>query len=1243
MRKLIVLALSFAGLALVSFAANATVWTITGGSLVSWFTQGINGSGTQTIYEAGFGSNADWTPSTPTRFNGYNCFGIGGLADLSCGNDAGEGAVPEVWGTSIVYSGTIDDDFVSGGTINWTGESGTAASTGSELFTNSILSGSYDINTGVPTGTFGCWNNPTAVNTYGADFCGNGSGGATPTTFAGQTIANRALPNGMIGFTDNMNGTIQVTLSDTTYSDCLTAGPINCLPDANSANTYATWTLNATPTGPMGPHIIDITNNPANPVPSESSVVDGGCVAPIPATGGFDCEYDASDPFGAGTQWSGPVLAGGYYAVGTSPYQTGSIGDRGSVGDGKINVPLFTGSEITIDDGSDPDPAMAGAPTCSITDRIGGTLVLSAATHAIDAGQGSNAEETWDDGGMSIFITPTTVTSATVTPGGGCDYEIASGGFPPLLDVTSGGTYPQDVIVAPGTYAAPSPIGIFCGTDGGGFLGTGGTGAEGNCGVVNFTPSPGGAAIFAVPRDGNDPASWSCDDNSNPLGPPKICFEARAGGCDFDGPNFCGDHSAFENGLIRLTRDSAGAITDGVIIVQDESRIFNVGAPDPDFNSWVNTVYHFSGPCTNCGLVRDDTFNLLPSQLAVPFELDVGANDSPALQTPATLTVDSQPSPGSSTVVPGVNNTAPQSLTVTFTWDTTTFGTQTFQYSIDDGVAIPADGLVGTVRVNVAQDSPPVAKLFAVTGAGNAPSTLFELDPDTGAVVRMVGATGFSYITAMDFHPLTGDLYAIAQNASFPATGTLMTLDIDTGIGTMVAQTTAFSDMGFHPDGRLFGALKRRNTGLTIGFYEIDIVTGAFTLVASIGHHARPGITFNSVGNGVVKNSNSVYSFNPDVPSTSFLRSISGSSLLNTLEYNENDMLFGVTSSNLVTIDINAGTQTIVGPVSNRYTALASQPVPCFVIDAMDDQFTVINDGTPADVNVLSNDECRSDRPISIIALPGDLLPDQGGEAMTDGSTVTYTPPAGFIGPEIFTYTAQDAGLDGGDDPPAVDQDTATVTVTLLEDLIPEAVDDEAEAIRSATVVIDVLENDTLGNPPNTFSIIRNPDNGFVFSQTNTTISYFSNSNFLGIDTFDYELTDANGDSDIATVSVGAFFHGGVMPIDVKPHDGGNNVNLISGRSTVEVAILSVGEFFDAPNTIDPLSLKFATREANIIGDPKFRDIDRDGDIDLLIKFVIGQSGISCGASTVLITGRTFTGQFVIGADTINTTHCPRL
>ncbi len=316
----------------------------------------------------------------------------------------------------------------------------------------------------------------------------------------------------------------------------------------------------------------------------------------------------------------------------------------------------------------------------------------------------------------------------------------------------------------------------------------------------------------------------------------------------------------------------------------------------------------------------------------------------------------------------------------------------------------------------------------------------------------------------------------------------------------------------------------------------------------------------------------------------------------------------------------------------------------CFAIDAIDDLYQVINDGSAHDLLVLANDECSDDEPISIVTQPGDLVPDRGGAAITDGTKVTYVPASGFVGFEEFRYTAEDAGLEGGSGSPTVDRDTARVVVNVIEDLSPSAVDDEATTSQNQSVAIDVLANDAPGNPPNTLSVASPPANGNATVLPDGTIRYLPAFDFFGADAFDYQLTDANGDSSVATVSVGVFFVRGPVPIDVVTSDDGNNLNLAGGPgSGFSVAILSVGAFFDAPAQVDPLTLKLGPRQANIWGSAQVRDIDRDGDDDLLVKFLTEQTGIACGDTHVTLSGRTFESQPISGIDTINTFHCPRV
>jgi hypothetical protein len=376
-------------------------------------------------------------------------------------------------------------------------------------------------------------------------------------------------------------------------------------------------------------------------------------------------------------------------------------------------------------------------------------------------------------------------------------------------------------------------------------------------------------------------------------------------------------------------------------------------------------------------------------------------------------------------------------------------------------------------------------------------------------------------------------------------------------------------------------------------------------------------------------------------PVTTIIRDSLGNTLLGEISVGSGIVLFGGMTMPSFHLPQPEATN-----LRRNIIAYARDAVPdCFVVDAMDDQFDVINDGSMATLPVLRNDECKGDAPVSVVTNPGDLMPDRGGAASTNGSEVRYSPASGFAGFEEFSYTARDAGLEGGEVAPSVDEDTARVVVNVAADIAPDAVDDAATTSQSQSVVIDVLANDTPGNGPGLLvEIDSNPANGSVTLNADDTIRYSPNFSFFGEDSFQYRLIDQNGDSDVATVTIGVFFISGAVPIDIIPSDAGNNINLRSGPGAgINLAILSVGEFFDAPALVDPLTLKFGPRQANIWGSPRVRDENGDGFDDLVVKFLIQQAGIACGDTSASVSGRTFGSRSVSGTDAVNTFNCPRV
>ena len=175
---------------------------------------------------------------------------------------------------------------------------------------------------------------------------------------------------------------------------------------------------------------------------------------------------------------------------------------------------------------------------------------------------------------------------------------------------------------------------------------------------------------------------------------------------------------------------------------------------------------------------------------------------------------------------------------------------------------------------------------------------------------------------------------------------------------------------------------------------------------------------------------------------------------------------------------------------------------------------------TPVYINVLANDRGLDDGFGSLYIY---LQPEFGTVVVNANRTVTYTPSYMFVGTETFQYVVED--VDG-------DYSLATVTVTVLDkqNAIPVANDDYRGCSFNQSVVVDVLFNDTgLDDVPLTVTISQPPAVGNVVVNADNTITFTPVTDFVGQSTFQYVVTDINGESDDALVT-----------ITVKP--GANNV-----------------------------------------------------------------------------------------------------
>jgi hypothetical protein len=175
--------------------------------------------------------------------------------------------------------------------------------------------------------------------------------------------------------------------------------------------------------------------------------------------------------------------------------------------------------------------------------------------------------------------------------------------------------------------------------------------------------------------------------------------------------------------------------------------------------------------------------------------------------------------------------------------------------------------------------------------------------------------------------------------------------------------------------------------------------------------------------------------------------------------------------------------------------------------DAVDDAFGGFED---VDVvgNVLTND----------VDVDGDVLtalkltdPANGAVTVGTDGAFTYTPNAGYSGPDSFTYQADDGN--GG-------TDTATVTLDILANQPPDAVDDAYVLPEDSSTSGNVSSNDTdPESDPLTFTKLTDPTNGAVVFGADGAFTYTPNLNYNGPDSFTYQAADDHGGTDSATVS----------------------------------------------------------------------------------------------------------------------------
>ena len=177
---------------------------------------------------------------------------------------------------------------------------------------------------------------------------------------------------------------------------------------------------------------------------------------------------------------------------------------------------------------------------------------------------------------------------------------------------------------------------------------------------------------------------------------------------------------------------------------------------------------------------------------------------------------------------------------------------------------------------------------------------------------------------------------------------------------------------------------------------------------------------------------------------------------------------------------------------------------------------------------------------------------------------VTYTPDTNFNGADSFTFEVCDAE-------PLCDTATVSITVNPVND-DPDAIDDTAITNENVALGIAVLDNDTdIDGDTLSVTAVSDPANGVATINPDNTVTYTSDAIFFGEDSFTYDISDGNGGTDTATVTVTVISVNDAPvldPIGNQSVDEGTTLDVNLSASDVDEDVLSFSLNLDAPSFI---------------------------------------------------------------------------
>lgn len=180
---------------------------------------------------------------------------------------------------------------------------------------------------------------------------------------------------------------------------------------------------------------------------------------------------------------------------------------------------------------------------------------------------------------------------------------------------------------------------------------------------------------------------------------------------------------------------------------------------------------------------------------------------------------------------------------------------------------------------------------------------------------------------------------------------------------------------------------------------------------------------------------------------------------------------------------------------------------------AVDDELAmVMNPDQPRIIYPLDNDVDVDGDPLTLSIITGSVV---GGVSSTsDGKTVTYMPPVGFVGVDSIVYRVCDNAT------PSL-CDIGVIRINVMDELI--AVHDDYTVAINGTYTLDILDNDSYNGTIQainalpalgatsaaiTVEIIDNPTRGTAQLLSDGSLQYTTGASYTGYDSLIYRLSD---------------------------------------------------------------------------------------------------------------------------------------